>query len=82
MILPSIQGRTPTDSLKRHLQCIEGLGMCTVMLTAAIMRMLKDMDRPSQQPKGQMGSGVTQLSILLRQCKQMKPSSSGRHKHR
>lgn len=77
MFLPSIQGRMPTDSLKRHLQCVEGLGMCTMMLTATIMRMLKDKDQPNQQPKRQMGSGVIQLSIL-QQCKQMKPSSSCR----
>lgn len=55
----------------------EGLGMCTMMLTAAIMRMLNDKDQPNQQPKGQMGSGVTQLSSL-QQCKEMKPSSSCR----
>lgn len=77
MILPSIRGCTPPDSLKRHLQCVEGLGMCTTILTDAIIRMLKDRDQPNQQPKGQMGSGVTQLSIL-QQCKQMKQSSSCR----
>lgn len=51
--------------------------MYTMMLTAAIMRMLKDKDQPNQQPKGQMGRGVTQFSVL-QQRKQMKQSSSCR----
>lgn len=38
------------------------------------MMMVKDKKQPNQQPKGQMGSDVTQLSIL-QQCKQMKRSS-------